>query len=290
MTGDFVSYDLAELTAPDVRRYLDARQTVLIPLGSHEQHGQHLPLGTDVITALSVVHRVSAELGVVHTPPVWMGYSPQHMYEPGAGKGTMTVRATTYMALIEDLARSLVHQGFERLIFVNGHGGNNVVIDPVLRQVRYDTGALVVFVHAIIDGGVNTGLFEDILTNAPGDMPGGHGSELETSQDLAWNPDLVRLERAQPNPAEAPPSIPASFLPTDGRSGIAFEGRNHFRMPWGYDDLAPAVGMVGDPTTATAEKGREALDRLAAHVARGVRELESVPVTIHHRAFDRRAL
>lgn len=289
MTEEFVSTNLADLTAPDVRRYLETRKTVLIPLGSHEQHGQHLPLGTDVITAMSVVQRVSERTGVLHVPPIWMGYSPQHMYEPDARRGTVTVRATTYLALINDVGRSLVHQGFERLIFVNGHGGNNVIIDPVLREIRYSTGALVVFVHAIIDGGVNVGIFDGILTNAPHEMPGGHSSELETSQVLAWNPELVRLERAAPTPAEPPAHLPASFAHTDGRSGIAFEKQGYIRSPLDYSDISE-TGGPGNATTATAEKGVAALDRLADHIARGVLELESVPVTIRSREFEGRAL
>lgn len=284
-----VSYDLADLTAPDIAEYLSERRTVLIPLGSHEQHGQHLPIGTDVITAMSLVHRVAELTGVVHTPPVWMGYSPQHLYAPGSGRGTVTLRASTYLAVISDLTRSLIHTGFDRLVFVNGHGGNNVVIDPVLRQVRADTGAMLVFVHGIVDGGVNVGLFDGILENAAEDMPGGHGSELETSQDLAWNPALVRLDRATRERARAASHLPASFAHPDGRSGIAFEGRNHFRAPWDYADITD-VGMVGDPTTASAEKGAAALDALAAHIARGVTELESVDVAVHDRAFRNHAL
>ena len=289
MTAEFVSANLADLTAPDIRRYLESRKTVLIPLGSHEQHGPHLPLGTDVITAMSVTQRVSERTGVLHTPPIWFGYSPQHMYEPDARRGTITVRATTYLSMIMDVGRSLVHQGFERLIFVNGHGGNNVIIDPALRELRYSTGALVVFVHGIIDGGINVGIFEGILTNAAHEMPGGHSSELETSQVLAWNPDLVRMERVAATPAQPPAHLPASFAQSDGRSGIAFERQNFIRSPLDYSDISESGGP-GNATTASAEKGSTALDRLADHVARGVIDLEAVPVSIHGREFVGRAL
>lgn len=285
MTAEpFVSWNLGELTAPDVQRYLRERRTILIPLGATEQHGLHAPLCTDVITATAICQRVSEQIGVLHTPTVWTGYSPQHLFEPGGGRGTVTLRSSTLQALLVDLGRSLIHHGFERLVFVNGHGGNKLVIDPVLRKLRYDTGAQVTFVHAIIEGAVAVGMLEGVLDNAAADLPGGHGSELETAQDLAWNPKLVRMERAQRWVAEAPAHVPAEFLRRDGRPGIAFEGLPHFSMPIDYADMG-AVGAPGDPTTATAEKGEEAFRRFAGHVARGVLALESVPVEVHTRAF-----
>lgn len=285
----FVSWNLAELTAVDVRRYLTRRTTILVPLGSTEQHGSHLPLCTDTITATAIVQRVSAELEVLHTPTVWTGYSPQHLFEPGGGRGTVTLRSSTYQALLLDVGRSLVHHGFDRLVFVNGHGGNKLVIDPVLRKLRHDTGAQITFVHAILEGGVDVGILEGVLENAPERLPGGHGSELETSQDLAWDARLVRMERAAPWTAGWPAHLPPEFARGDGRPGIAFEGRAHFSSPLDYGEFGE-IGAPGDATTATAEKGEEAFRRLAGHVARGVAALERMPVDVHTRAFDDHAL
>jgi len=283
----YVSWNLGELTAFDVRRYLSARDTVLIPLGSTEQHGDHLPLSTDTITATAVVQRVSEAIGVVHTPTVWTGYSPQHLYEPGSGRGTITLRSSTYQHLLVDVGRSLIHTGFNRLVFVNGHGGNKLVIDPVLRALREATGALVVFVHLVPEGGF--GILDGLLENSVEQLPFGHASELETSQDLAWDPRLVRMERARPTVAKSAAHLPSSFARADGRPGIAFEDQTYFSSPLEYRDLSD-VGSPGDPTTATAEKGEEAFRRFAEHTARGVRELEQVPVEVHTRAFADRVL
>ena len=150
-TGDdafrakFRSWDMTELSYVDIREYLKEKDTVLVPMASTEQHGPHLPLYTDTITAIEVAQRVSEAIGVFHTPPIWTGYSPQHMHLPGEGRGTITIKASTLNALMYDVARSLIHHGFNRIIFINGHGSNTKVVDPVLRKLRYETGALIGF-------------------------------------------------------------------------------------------------------------------------------------------------
>src|SRR3989304_1664943 len=80
-------------------------------------------------------------IAVIHTPPIWMGYSPQHMYDPSKGRGTITVRSSTLLNLVNDVGRSLIHHGFHRIILINGHGSNVKVIDPVLCPLRYEIGA-----------------------------------------------------------------------------------------------------------------------------------------------------
>ena len=81
----FRSWALADLSYVDIREYLKVKDLVLVPMASTEQHGPHLPLYTDTITALEVTARVSEHIAVLHTPPIWCGYSPQHMHRPGAG-------------------------------------------------------------------------------------------------------------------------------------------------------------------------------------------------------------
>src|SRR3712207_9559090 len=71
-----------------------SKDVVLVPMASTEQHGPHLPLYTDTITAVEISARISEHIGVLHTPPLWAGYSPQHMHEPGAGRGTIDRKST----------------------------------------------------------------------------------------------------------------------------------------------------------------------------------------------------
>jgi creatinine amidohydrolase len=287
-TGDddfrnkFISWDLGDLTFIDIQEYLKVKDTVLVPMASLEQHGPHLPLYTDTLTALEVSRRVSEHIGVLHTPPLWMGYSPQHMHEPGAGRGTITVKSTTLLAVMYDVGRSLIHHGFNRVIFINGHGSNIKVVDPVLRQLRYDTGALVGFVKPYMER--YTGILKGLMENPPEETPGWHASELETSQDLAWNEKFVRMERAAFTKAHIPEALPPSFGKKDGMPDVEFEGYTYFNFPMEHHEFIES-GVIGNPLRATKEKGEEAFKRLSEHTARGVLELMQLPVNVHTREF-----
>lgn len=281
----FRSWNLAYLSYVDIREYLKTKDTVLVPMASTEQHGPHLPLYTDTITAVEVSERVSEAIGVLHTPPLWMGYSPQHMYGVGEGRGTITLRAQTLLDLMYDVGRSLIHHGFNRIIFVNGHGSNIKVVDPVLRKLRYETGALISFVKPFMEN--YTGVLEGLLENPPEETPGWHSSELETSQDMAWNPDLVRMERAANTRAHIPENLPSTFQKDDGMPDVAFDGYKYFTFPMDHHEFVD-TGVIGNPMRATPEKGEEAFRRLSDHVARGVLELEKVDVEIHNREFINR--
>ncbi|GIV95696.1 MAG: creatininase [Herpetosiphonaceae bacterium] len=284
--GKFISWNLADLSFVDIAEYLKVKDIILIPMASMEQHGPHLPLWTDTITAVEVSRRVSELIGVLHTPPIWMGYSPQHMHGPGQARGTITLRSSTLLNLVYDVARSLIHHGFNRLIFVNGHGSNVKVIDPILRKLRYETGALISFVKPYMERYV--GVLKGLMENPPEETPGWHASELETSQVMAWNPQLVRMERAEFTRAHIPDYLPESFAKKDGAPDVEFEGYSYFHFPMDHHEFIES-GVIGNPLRATAEKGEEAFRRYSEHVARGVLELMKVPVEVHNREFLDRA-
>ena len=286
-TAGFPSHDLADLTFVEIESYLGARDLILVPIASTEQHGPHLPLSTDTITATEIASRVAEQAGVLRTPTVWTGYSPQHMHEPGRGRGTITLRSSTFLALIEDVGRSLIHHGFNRLVFINGHGSNVKVLDPVLRELRYSTGALVALVKPYAERYM--GLVDDLMENPPEETPGWHASELETSQDLASRPDLVHMDRAADTRAHIPEFLPEAFRKQDGAPDVEFEGYTYFTFPMDHHEFVES-GVIGNPLRASAEKGEEELRRYSDHVARGVTELLSVPVDVHAREFVNRAL
>lgn len=278
----FLSWDIGNLSYVDVQEYLKVKDTVLVPMASFEQHGPHLPLYTDTITAVEISKRVAELIAVLHTPPVWMGYSPQHMHEPGKGRGTITVRSTTLLNLLHDVARSLIHHGFNRIIFVNGHGSNIKVVDPVLRKLRYETGALISFVKPYMENYV--GILAGLMENPPDETPGWHSSELETSQDMAWNARYVRMDRADFTRAHIPDFLPRSFAKKDGMPDVEFQGYKYFTFPMDHHEFIES-GTIGNPLRATPEKGEEAFRRLSEHVARGVLELQNVPVEVFNREF-----
>lgn len=283
----FLSWDIGDLTYVDINEYLAVKDLVIVPIASLEQHGQHLPLYTDTVTAVEMSRRVSELIGVLHTPPIWMGYSPQHMHLPGMGRGTITVRSSTLLAVMYDVGRSLIHHGFNRIIFMNGHGSNVKVVDPVLRQLRYETGALIGFIKPYMER--YTGILKGLMENPPEETPGWHASELETSQDMAWREDLVRMERAEHSKAHIPEFLPRTFAKKDGMPDVEFEGYTYFNFPMDHHEFIES-GTIGNPMRATKEKGEESFRRLSEHVAKGILELMDVPVEIHNREFRDRVM
>ncbi len=283
----FLSWDLGDLTITDVQEYLKVKDLILVPMASLEQHGPHLPIYTDTITCWEVATRVAEMIAVMHTPAIWMGYSPQHMHEPGMGRGTITVRSSTLLNLVNDVARSLIHHGFNKIVFINGHGSNVKIIDPVLRKLRYETGALISFVKPYMENYV--GILDGLMENPWDETPGWHSSELETSQDMAWNEKFVRMERADFTRAHIPENLPDTFDKKDGMPDVAFEGYKYFTFPMDHHEFIKS-GVIGNPLRATKEKGEEAFRRLSEHVARGVLELMKVEVEVHTREFVDRVL
>ncbi|MCB9154693.1 MAG: creatininase family protein [Caldilineae bacterium] len=278
----FLSWDIGNLSYVDVQEYLKVKDTILVPMASFEQHGPHLPLYTDTITAVEISKRVAEMIAVLHAPPIWTGYSPQHMHQPGHGRGTITIRSTTLLNLLHDVARSLIHHGFNRIIFVNGHGSNVKVVDPVLRKLRYETGALISFVKPYMENYV--GILAGLMENPLDETPGWHSSELETSQDMAWNEKYVRMDRADFTRAHIPDFLPRTFAKKDGMPDVEFQGYKYFTFPMDHHEFIES-GTIGNPLRATRAKGEEAFRRLSEHVAKGVLELQNVEVEVHNREF-----
>ncbi len=283
---DLPSYALADLSTVDVRAYLDEKDIVMIPIASLEQHGPHLPLSTDKIQAEEIARRAAAKANVLYTPCVWMGYSPQHMYAPNAGTGTITVRASVLLDLWYDIGRSLIHHGFNKLVYVNNHGSNVKIIEPALRQLRYDTGAFVCMTK--LYGERYMGLIEDIMENPPEETPGWHSSELETSAVLAHDAGLVRMDRAVHQKVKRPDWFPEGFVKLDGAPDVEFRGYQYFWFPTDHSDFTE-TGIIGNPMRGTVAKGETAFERYADHLAAALAEFERLEVEVHDREFRRRA-
>ena len=117
-------YNLYHCGYLDVREWLEESDVVMVPLGSCEQHGRHLPVCTDGIATELPVQCAAKLANVPHTPLVWFGYSPQHLHPAGTASGTITMRSSTYQAILYDIARCLIHNGFNKIVFATGHTSN----------------------------------------------------------------------------------------------------------------------------------------------------------------------
>ena len=283
--GRPISNNLLDLAPPDIAWFQERSDLILVPIGSLEQHGAHLPLGTDTITALEVSRRAAEKAEVPYTPPFWAGYSPQHLRDTEAGVGTVTLRASTLNDVLYDVARSLIHHGWNKLVFVNGHGSNTKVLDPLLRRIKYETGAFVALYKPYAERYI--GMLDGLLENPPDETPGWHASELETSQVLAHNPDLVHMDRAEQDRAQVPKWLPDSFIKKDGAPDVEFDGYQYFVFPMDHGEFS-RTGVIGNPLTATAEKGEEALERFSNHLVRAIDEFRPLKVEVSKREFEDR--
>ena len=132
---------LQEMKWEEVRDHLQKDDVVIIPVGSTEQHGTHLPLGTDSMVAIALAEDAAKEAGALVAPPIWFGWSPHHMAYPG----TITIRPETLIELIMDVCRSLIYHGFHRVIVLNGHRVANMApLTIAATTLREQTGAYVV--------------------------------------------------------------------------------------------------------------------------------------------------
>jgi len=277
---------LLDLAAPEIAAHLEHDDSILIPMGSCEMHGPHIPLGTDIYNALRVSELAAEKANTLYTAPLWTGYSPQHLRQPERGMGTITLRGSTLNELIYDVARSLIHHGFNRLIFVNGHTSNNKVVDPVMRRLRYETGALIGMFKPY--GERYLGLIEDVMENPPEETPGWHASEQETSIMMSYNAANVHMDAAVAGETHAPEWMPSGFAKNDGVWDAQFKGFEYFYFPMDHDEFSE-TGVIGNPMRASAEKGDEIFRRFSDYLAEALDELRKVPVKVTDRAFINKA-
>ena len=128
---------LADRTWPELGEHVASESLAVVPLGSTEQHGPHLPLATDHLIAEHLAREATDRADVLCTPTVNIGVSPHHRQF----HGTMWVDAPAFRDYMESLARSLSYHGFDRIVFVNAHGGNTVHLREVGRRLRDDDTA-----------------------------------------------------------------------------------------------------------------------------------------------------
>jgi len=171
--------DLAALTWPEVKEYLEGRKDIVIPLGSVEEHGYHLPLSTDGDIALALAKKISDRTGVVMAPLIHYGVCNTTRAYPG----TVAITFDTMRSLLVDVLSSLKDSGFERIYFISGHLGSSHV--SALKEASRNSGLEVFFLdHRRLD-------ISDIL-----ETEAFHACEAETSLMLHLHPENVDMDKA----------------------------------------------------------------------------------------------
>jgi creatinine amidohydrolase len=238
---DNSSLSLHDLSWVDVAAYLARDTRLIVPVGSLEQHGPHLPLGTNTLIATRVSDDISGRLGILRAPAV--GYGVNFYGAPAsAGKGyagTTTLRQKTLHRTLNEMLSAWERGGFTEFVLLSAHR-HDPHLDALATLV---TRAARVRVVSIWDVDI-----VDLLENQRGPL---HGGEAETSLMLYLYPELVHMDRAR------------DVLPETG----AQAGSGRRRLP----DLQPGgAGVIGAPTVATVEKGRRIHDRMLETITRAV--------------------
>lgn len=258
-----------EATWEAVREAVAADVAVIVPFGSVEAHGRHLPLGVDRMIVEEIARRAAPALRNIAliTPVVPFGYARHHLDFPGS----VSVGPAHLIAYAVDLGRTIAGHVFRRLLFLNGHAGNTSALDLACKEITLETDA----VCALVNWWVLAR--DEIVRHRESEFPGGisHACEMETSVMLALRPDLVQMDKAERD-IDFPrgrflwrdlfPPSPVSLL--DAWSRIS------------------RTGTIGDPTKATAEKGRRFLDAAVEGLVSLVGELRAYPIRPridHHR-------
>jgi len=259
-------YRYEKLTWPEINEAIAQKKVIVLPVGSIEQHGYHLPIDVDVRSATTIALGAGEKSpeDMLVMPPFTYGYCNHVMDFPG----TITIQPSTFVAALTDITRSLAYHGFKRIVLVNGHGSNHPLVEQVGRQTNLQTDALCLtcsWWQLIAD------YWNEIRDSGPGGSA--HACELETSLYLHMDEPAVLMERLQ---AALPNYV------TDIPGG----------EKWQYVDLTlgsgPASiiswtssysesGAFGNPELATAKKGRLVYERATDRLVEMVRWFRARP-------------
>ncbi len=228
---------LEEMNARHIRNELKTDTIALLVFGACENHGDHMPFGSDFIFPMELAKRVatkSIKKNIIILPAIPYGVSLHH----NKFQMTMSLESHTLEMIIEDLFNSIVRNGIKRILVINGHDGNIAPIESAARIIKDKNSEVVIACLEawwVLVGEITNNLFE-VWRGL------GHGGEAETSAMLAVRPDLVNMNKA---PIQVIPKFPS----------------DNVRIYWKFDELTN-TGATGAPRKATVHKGIQALNSL----------------------------
>jgi len=229
---------LAEIRWPDLAGL--KKRIFVVPLGSLEQHGPHLPLFTDSLIISHITDQVEHLLSdrIVVLPVQWLGHSPHHRRF-----GTVSLDLQPYISMIRGICSSLVGLGARKILLLNGHGGNDIPCKAAQRELKSEFEDMrdLYIVYAAY-WNLAAEQFAKIRSSPEGGM--GHACEMETSILLAEDARLVDMSKA----ARGGPGPDMGYRKVDMLKPLPFSLMSEF------DELSP-TGVLGMPEMATSEKG-----------------------------------
>ena len=231
---------IVDYTSDDFKEICNKVNTVIIPIGSVEAHGHHLPLGTDIFSPRLFCKEINEKIGdrIWIAPEIPYGQS----YDLSIYPGTVTVPSQVMAEYLFYVCKSFYNNGLKNIVFLNGHGGNITALSLAAEKL-VDLGAVVMTINWWLD------FSEDILTVTEGQ---GHGGEDETSAVLYYNEKLVQMEKATKN-------FNKQLYPVKFKD----RGKTIFRD-----------AITGDATLATKEKGEKIFNLLESRIIDRVNLME----------------
>ncbi len=257
MTSAATEHRYNRLTWAEMNDAIAMQKVVILPTGSTEQHGRHLPLDVDLFLAESVCLEAGrrAPDKILVLPPIAYGLNRHHIDFPG----TIHIEPDVFIAFCLNILKSVAYHGFTHMLLVNGHGSNTPLIDLIARRVTLETdsicGALGYFPLAM-----------DAFKAVKDTEVIAHADEFETSLYLHLAPERVQMDKAA-----ADNDVQGKFASSDSLSKYPVR----FSDYWGrWTNL----GVHGDPTTATAEKGKAIFEAAVNGLVELVTEWQQWPI------------
>jgi creatinine amidohydrolase len=245
---------LQNMTWKEVDTYLRDHDSILLPIGQTEEHGEHLPTGTDTYAAIGIAQAVAEAAGIIIAPPLWYGWAPRMLSYPGS----VTLSASTLTAIVTDICNSLVTHGFKRIYIINGHRRENLPpVQIAATNVRYNTGALVAILDPLYLG------VEKVLEMRAGNSNIlSHAAGIETAHMLHVVPGLVRADKIADTPEE-------KCINCDDYDQV--DRPMLYDTPAEFREIRGETGVRGYVSWGTAERGaayqQAVVESIAAYIA-----------------------
>ncbi|MGD8524477.1 MAG: creatininase family protein, partial [Desulfobacterales bacterium] len=257
-------YLWGELSWPEAQQRFQQVDIALLPVGSIEQHGPHLPLDTDAFDANYLALRV-ADACSDPKPLVLPSISYGVSYHHDDFKGTVSISNDALARLVYDIGISVSRNGIRKLVIINGHGGNSPVLNYAAQMINRDA-----HIFVCVDTGETSDVDVYSLVETPNDV---HAGEIETSAALAVRPHLVKMDLAR----REVPEFSSRYLDFTSKRGVLW---------YAYTRKISQSGVMGDPTRASAEKGKKIWEMMITHLVALIEDLKSMTLEeIHHRNY-----
>ena len=253
---------LSTMRWPEVEANLKSNSVAVLPIGSHEQHGEHLPLNTDTATVEAVCHHIARRCDALVLPVIPFGRSAHHMDFPG----TISLKSGTLACLISDICGSLTVHGVGEILILNGHGGNEaLIIDTMRSMYRQHKGSVSFYYAQCLQLARQLVELDDLST--------GHADFREASIILSIAPQTVNLAEARKSRAPAASLGIASAIRRIAFNAVLFESATLNTIS-DVKEFSEG-GSWGSLEQSSAELGHVIIETVASYLVRFISELGS---------------